>query len=199
MKAVITGDVINSRKANTKLWLEVLQSILKTSGDAPQHWEIYRGDSFQLVENTEDAILKALHIKAGIKQFKDVDVRFGIGLGDIDFKSDQITTSNGTAFQRSGDCFDSLKKQNMLISSGNKNFDQIINTMLNLAMYIANRWTATVSEVIKTAIEHPELKQEELADLLKRSQSNISEALKRGGFDEIMAMNNYYKSEILKL
>jgi hypothetical protein len=198
MKAVITGDVVNSKSTSTKDWLSTLEMVLKSSGKSPQDWEIYRGDSFQLMLNAEDAIAKALHIKAVIKQFEELDVRLGIGIGEIDFLSDKITTSNGTAFVRSGECFEALKKQNMLLFSGEADFDQIINTMLGLALYIANRWTTTVSNVIKTALEHPELKQQELAKRLKKSQSNISEALKRGGYDEIMAMNAYYKSEILK-
>jgi hypothetical protein len=149
--------------------------------------------------NAEEAITAGLHIKAAIKQIDHLDVRLGIGVGGIDFHSEKITTSNGSAFVRSGECFENLKKQNMLISSGYKNFDDSINTMLGLALYIANRWTPTVSKVIKLALENPDLKQQELAEQLEKSQSNISEALKRGGFDEIMAMNNYYKSEISKL
>jgi hypothetical protein len=34
---------------------------------------------------------------------------------------------------------------------------------------------------------------------MKRSQSNISEALKRGGFEEVKKMEAYYRNEINKL
>ncbi len=199
MKAVITGDIINSRSTDAKDWLEILQAVLNAYGTQPISWEIYRGDSFQLMLTAEDAITAGFHIKAAIKQIDQLDVRLSIGLGDIDFESGKITTSNGTAFVRSGEGFEALKKQNMLVCSGDENFDHSINTMLGLALYIANRWTATVSTVIRTVIEHPDKKQKELAKMLDKSQSNISESLKRGGFDEIMAMNNYYKSEILRL
>ncbi len=199
MKAVIVGDIINSRTTSAEVWLDILKAVLDMYGQRPKVWDIYRGDSFQLMLNAEAAIKVSFHIKAGIKQIDQLDVRLGIGLGDIDFQSDKVTTSNGSAFLRSGESFEALKKQNMLISSRHQNFDDAINTMLGLALYIANRWTPTVSKVIKLAIENPDLRQQELAERLEKSQSNISEALKRGGFDEIMAMNDYYKSEILKL
>jgi glutamate/tyrosine decarboxylase-like PLP-dependent enzyme len=134
-----------------------------------------------------------------MKQFENLDVRLGVGVGTINYKSEKVTTSNGLAFIRSGESFEALKKQNIILSSGNEGLDKAINTMLGLALYIADRWTPTVSKIIKMAIEHPDLKQQELADQLDKSQSNISEALKRGGFDEIMMMNTYYKSQISKL
>lgn len=70
--------------------------------------------------------------------------------------------------------------------------------MLDLSLLTADHWSVVVSEVIKTAIENPDKNQRELAELLAKSQSNISEALKRGGFDEIMAMNQFYMKNILK-
>ncbi len=71
--------------------------------------------------------------------------------------------------------------------------------MLSLSLLTTNNWSSTVSEVIKTAIEHPDKSQKEIAKLLKKSQSSISEALKRGGFEEIMKMNEYYQNNILQL
>jgi diadenosine tetraphosphate (Ap4A) HIT family hydrolase len=56
-----------------------------------------------------------------------------------------------------------------------------------------------VSKVIKTVIENPEKNQKHLANLLNRSQSNISEALKRGGYEEIMNMNEFYERNISRL
>lgn len=196
MKAVLTGDVVNSRNLEVEVWLGVLKDTLDRYGQSPLDWEIYRGDSFQLLVNVENALLAALHIKAGMKQFDKLDVRLGLGIGTVDFESGKVTSSNGEAFVRSGESFEALKKQNIILSSGNDNFDSAINTMLNLALYIADRWTPTVSRLIKMVIEHPDLTQQELANRLGKSQSNISEALKRGGFDEIMMMNTYYKSQI---
>ena len=71
--------------------------------------------------------------------------------------------------------------------------------MLSLALLTANAWSSTVAEVITATIEHPEKTQKDLALLLSKSQSSISEALKRGGYDEIMNLNNYYQHLIAKV
>ena len=126
-------------------------------------------------------------------------MRIGIGLGKQNYESNQITESNGPAFVRSGESFDTLKKQNMVLKSDNKKFDDAINVMLGLSLLTANHWSPTVAKIIKLSLENPNLKQKELADKLDKSQSSISEALKRGGFNEMMMMNNYYKNRIAEL
>jgi len=199
MIAVLTGDVVNSKSENAELWLEALKSTLELYGKTPKDWEIYRGDSFQLGVSNEKAILASIHLKSAIKQFEDLDVRIGIGLGKQNYESNQITESNGSAFVRSGKSFDGLKKQNMFLKSDNKKFDDAINVMLSLSLLTADRWSPTVAKIIKLSIENPNLKQKELADKLNKSQSSISEALKRGGFNEMMMMNNYYKNRIAEL
>lgn len=94
MKAVITGDIINSRKVASALWMEDLKGILNAYGNEPKDWEIYRGDSFQLVVDPRDALEIALLIKATIKQHKSLDVRMAIGIGNVDYSADKVTESN---------------------------------------------------------------------------------------------------------
>jgi len=199
MIAVITGDIINSREGNALQWLDSLKEVLRKYGKEPKQWEIYRGDSFQLVISPEDALLAAFHIKACIKQIKNYDVRMGLGLGDETHSADKVTESNGIAYVNSGECFEGLKKQNLAIRSTNAIFDDPINTMLSLALLIANNWSSTVAEAIKTKIEHPDKHQKETAKILDKSQSSISEALKRGGFEEIMKINSFYKTQLSSL
>lgn len=196
MIAVITGDIINSREIDTEHWLAPLKKTLNYYGEEPKSWEVFRGDSFQLSLAPEKALLAAMHIKATIKQLKSQDVRMAIGIGDETYASSKITESNGSAYIMSGDCFEALKKQTLAIRTTDKNFSESINIMLSLALLTANNWSSTVAKVITTTLEHSDKKQEELAQLLNKSQSSISEALKRGGFEEIMTMNNFYKAKI---
>lgn len=199
MVAVITGDIINSREVEVEKWLIPLKEILNYYGEEPKDWEIFRGDSFQLSIAPEKAMLAAIHIKSAIKQTKLQDARMAIGIGEEKYSSSKITESNGSAYIRSGDCFESLKKQTLAIRSNNEKLDQSFNIMLSLSLLTANNWSSTVAEVIKTAIENSEKNQKNLAQLLNKSQSSVSEALKRGGFEEIMNMNNFYKTQISKL
>jgi len=158
MIAVLTGDIINSRQGQTSLWLNQLKSTLNLYGQTPKDWEIFRGDSFQLKTNPENALRIALHIKAVIKQVKPYDVRIAIGLGEQSYDSKTISESNGTAFVNSGEGFESLKKQTLTVVSENKKWDNTINIMINLALLTANSWSNTVAKVISTVIENPEKK-----------------------------------------
>jgi len=192
MTAVITGDIIDSQRGQVDSWMEPLKRVLNAYGDTPKDWEIYRGDSFQLKVDVKTALLAAIHLKAAIKQTKVYDLRMAIGLGEESYSSARVSESNGSAFVHSGECFDSLKKKKLAIKSPRSAVDEPLNIMIQLALLTMDDWSQVVSTVIKTAIENPEKTQSEWAQLLDRSQSNISEALSRGGYEEIMKMNDYY-------
>ena len=108
MTSIITGDIINSKGSSPKAWLPELKTILSHYGSNPVQWEIYRGDSFQLEVTPDKALEACILIKATIKQFKNLDVRLAIGIGNKTFDSEKITESNGTAFVNSGECFEAL-------------------------------------------------------------------------------------------
>ena len=65
MTAVLTGDIINSRKSKTPDWLSSLKETLNKFGQEPKHWEIYRGDSFQLEIDPAKALDAAIFINQG--------------------------------------------------------------------------------------------------------------------------------------
>jgi GTP cyclohydrolase III len=199
MKAVITGDIINSRKVDSSVWLKTLRELLQGYGNEPENWEIYRGDSFQLITDGMEALEIALIIKSAIRKHKPLDVRMAIGIGEIEYHSKKITESNGTAFINSGEQFQELKKHTLAIKSPNKEFNNIFNIIFQLMMLFANNWTPSTSEIIKLALKDESLSQNQLANKLNKSQSTISAALKRGGYDETMNVINLYKSELKKL
>lgn len=199
MKAVITGDIINSRKVASALWMEDLKDVLKDYGEEPKDWEIYRGDSFQLLVYPADALEVTLLIKAAIKQHKALDVRMAIGVGTVDYITDKVTESNGTAFVNSGECFDGLKKQTLALQTPWPAFDDTFRIILQLVVLFADNWTPTSAEIIKKALENPGINQKELALALNRkSQSSISASLNRAGYDELIHVITYYKQEIKK-
>lgn len=196
MTSIITGDIINSRASTPKVWIDVLKSELIKYGKEPKQWEIYRGDSFQLEIPPKEALKTAILLKATIKQFKTIDVRMAIGYGDKTYQSKSITESNGSAFVNSGECFENLKKTTLAIKSNSINFDKQINLMIELALLTMDNWTPTASTIFKAAIEYPEKKQSELAKMLNKEQSNISEGLKRAGYDEIYKLIQFYETQL---
>lgn len=199
MVAVLTGDIKNSTEHKASEWLPLLKQALDRYGKEPSDWEIYRGDSFQLQTEPEKALEAALYIKACLKQVRQMDVRIAIGLGEKTYNAKKVTESNGEAFVYSGKCFENLKKQNLAIKTSHTGFDGHINLLLELASLTMDNWTPAISKTVKSAIENPEMNQRELASLLGKSQGNISEELKKAGFDEVQKMIDFYKTQLVHL
>lgn len=195
--AVVTGDIVNSQKVSGKLWLPVLKAELNNIGTSPKDWQIYRGDSFQFICNTNDALLASWLLKAALKNIAPLDARLAIGIGTIEYRAPKITESNGSAFVYSGHCFDLLKKQRLSIQTPWQEFNQTMQVMLALANTLTDKWTEKSAETIYIKLKNPELNQQEIATLLnKKGQGNISETLKRGGIDELTSLLNYYQNQI---
>ncbi len=198
MISIITGDIINSRKLPSTIWMDGLKRILNAYGLQPKNWEIFRGDAFQLeVSEPEEALRIAIQIKAFLKTVK-LDARMSIGIGDKTYDASKISESNGTAFVRSGESFDQLKKQKntLTINSGNGDFDNEINLMLRLAQTFMNNWLVQSAEFVLTAIENPTLSQEEMGIKLKINQAAVSRRRKRAQFDLMLELENHYREKI---
>ena len=192
MVAIITGDIVSSRTLKPAVWLKHLKEGLQMFGSSPINWELYRGDSFQFKTTTEDALLHAVLLKTWLKQLKEIDVRLSIGIGEQTFEGTKITEGNGTAFELSGEGFDALEKKNLTINTANKSLNDTFRVMTDLALLIMDKWTDKSAEIIFLKLKNPELNQTQIAEKLDKKQSTISEALKRGGFDEIDQFINYY-------
>lgn len=204
MTGIITGDIINSRKiGDQNIWLEPVKAIFNSWGGTPKTWEIYRGDSFQVeIRDAPKLLNEALRIKSCIRSTdKHIDVRMGIGIGEKVFDAARITESNGPAFINSGDAFESIRKykKNLQIITPWKDFNDELKIMMDLALLLMDKWTRTTAQIIRESIDQPELKQSEIAEKLGiKSQPEISQARKRGGYDEIMAMESYFRRSVEK-
>lgn len=199
MEAIITGDIVNSRDVSPEIWVAQLKGALSIYGTEPKDWEIYRGDSFQLNVDAGIALEAAFIIKAAIKMDKKLDARMAIGLGEIDFNADKITQANGAAFINSGEKFEELKKNTLAIKSDFPELDNCLNIALDFAMLIANAWKPITAETIYYALKNQNMNQSQMALKLNKSQSTISDALKRGGYEEIMGLVGLYKNKLHKL
>lgn len=196
MFAILTGDIINSREVKNTAWLPILKEELNKIGSSPIDWEIYRGDSFQIKTTAEKALKTALLLKSSIKMINNLDIRIGIGLGEISFQSDKITESNGEAFINSGSCFENLKKHTLHIKSPSKSFDTVMNLLLEAINLTTDNWSKSQASYVKASLENPNKTQKELAKLLDKRQSYVSIGLKRAGFDEVEKILNFYTNQI---
>jgi hypothetical protein len=201
MTSVITGDIIDSRKQKSKHWVEDLKKILSRFGTSPNDWEVYRGDEFQIeIKNAEDALCAAILTKAYLRSLK-LDARMSIGFGDKTHNSEKISESYGSAFIRSGELFETLKRQKVTLAmrTGDSAMDEKMNLILQLALTFMDNWLVQSAEFVIAAIENPTLSQEELGQRLGINQAAVSRRQKRAHFDLVMNLDRYFRTEIKQL
>lgn len=198
MIVIITGDVINSRKLSSTNWINELKNQFQYFGKSPNDWEIYRGDEFQLeIKKPEEALKAAFQIKAFLKSIQ-LDARMSLGFGDKSYDANKITESNGEAFIRSGELFETLKKQkvNLAINSGNTGFDEEMNLMFRLGLSFMDNWLQQSAEFVLAALENPNASQEEIGVKLGINQAAVSRRQKRANYDLVKDLDAYYRKRI---
>lgn len=200
--AVITGDIIQSRKTNTLLWLSKLKKTLSLEGKSPRTWQVYRGDSFQVeIKDPSEALLAIIRIKATIKTIRNLDVRMAIGIGKKKYVSEKIAESDGEAFVHSGEKFETLRneKQTLAIKTPWPDFDREMNICLRLAAIPMDDWTPNSAELILMMVKNRKLTQQALAKKLGLTQPSVSERQYRSHFSEIMDLELLYREKLNKL
>jgi len=199
MQAVITGDIINSRKSSTEKTLRDLKLVLQVYGSSPRDWEIYRGDSFQLLVATpKESLDAAMNIKAKLKTEQGRDGRMSIGIGEVSYRASAITESNGDAFVRSGNRFDQLRKTktNLAIESPWSDFDEEMNLYFQLALITMDGWSQASAEFMVAQLADEDQSQQALAEKLGIGQSSVSERKKRAHYDELLRLRQRFKKRV---
>ncbi len=209
MIAVITGDIIASRKlVDQNKWLSPLKNILSTWGNSPKDWKLERGDFFQIeINNIDEALKKALQIKALIKNVKPIiankkmstiDVRLAIGIGEKNYSGESISESNGAAFINSGEKYDLLKKENVTlgIKTPWKDFDEEMNLYLKLAGIFMDKWTISSAELMQFILNNPNSTQEEIGKQLNIKQNSVSDRWNRANANEILEIEKIFRKKI---
>lgn len=193
---IVTGDLVNSRTKDSKIWLKVLEdALLKYS----KKFDIFRGDSFQAEFAVENCLEAIFYIKARIKTIAGLDVRMGLGIGAVDYVDEHIKNSTGEALIYSGEVFDSLNKELFAVKSFSSGWNRLTNITLALAIELANKWTVNMAETVAKSIELPNSNQHELANELNRKhQSQVSTELRKAHWYKIKKAIDYCQIELMK-
>ena len=184
-KAIITGDIVQSTQILSRS--ELLSSIQTLVGElqelTPFKFELFRGDSFQLLLDDPIHALKiALLIRAGL-QGKTTeasphkwDARLSIGLGTINYTSDQIITSDGEAYRNSGREFDALGKRRLALRTPWEAVNDEFAVSTAFADDIISGWSITQAQTIYQSLFY-DITQRDMAEKLGRTSQNISKLL----------------------
>jgi hypothetical protein len=198
---VISGDVVGSsllKPAARKKLQQLLDSFFKQSA---QQWpdlqiQQYRGDSIQaiLTGNRLAAlrIVLLLHTYLIKEKYK---IRMAIGVGEITFKSKQVITSDGSAFQASGPYLDALTKSGEVISiAGADDFTsewEVHSASLN---YLIQHWSPQQAEAVYLQLQ--DFTQEAIAKKLKIKQPAVYYRLQGAGWPVVNKILTRFESVI---
>lgn len=197
MTSVITGDIINSRSVNPEIWLPVLKEALDKI--SKNHWNIYRGDSFQIeITNYYESFIAAVYLKACLKTIKGIDVRIAIGIGGKTFDGKNVSESSGEVFIMSGSTLEQLKseKTNLKLTSKNSTIDNELNLFFKFALIAMDNWTVNSAEAVKLFLDNQNKTQEEISKTIGISQDALSKRLKRGHLGEILELDSLFRHKI---
>lgn len=198
---VISGDVVGSsllKPAARKKLQQLLDSFFKQS---VQQWpdlqiQQYRGDSIQAI--LTDNRLAALRIVLLLHSYlikEKYKIRMAIGVGEITFKSKQVITSDGPAFQASGPYLDALTKSGELISiAGTDDFTSEWEVHSSSLNYLIQHWSPQQAEAVYLQLQ--DLTQEAIAKKLKIKQPAVYYRLQGAGWPVVNKILTRFESVI---
>ena len=207
--SVITGDMVGSTQldpADRKLMVKAMNNLgdmLTKAGFVLKSQEVFRGDSFQVVMNESSRILDvALLIRAHMRGIElesqaQLDVRLGIGVGQIEFKAKTQNESDGTAFRLAAQALEHATKNNLAniwILTNNAVLDEHLNTINVAWESIISRWTVAQSKSIQWSLQG--LVHQEIANKLKVTQPTITRSLQSADDKVIHYLKTYCQKMI---
>ncbi len=191
---ILTGDIIHSRSYVSDEWLPRLEEGLRKYAKT---FDIFRGDSFQAEVSVENCIRMIFYLKAAMRQLEGVDVRIGIGVGEIDVMAKSIKKSSGEAFVLSGQALDNLSKESVEFRSRWNELNEPMNLILTLATRLTDQWTTNMAETVHSALDNPQSNQIELTKIIGRKhQSQVSTELGKANYIKINQVIDYCTQEI---
>ncbi len=210
--SVITGDVVGSTLIQND-YHDMLHNIafdVRKHIDPTLRFEIYRGDSFQiLTKNIQKSLIIGVLFRAGFKSFAPTnkfnnswDIRLSIGLGHInenDIEEISIGLMDGEAFQLSGRALDSMKdrKERLKVSVEDKHLDTLFAAVFPLIDNIISDWSHVQSAAVYTHLLNPKLTQAEIGKKIETSQRSVSKVLDASKIELIKPFIEHYK-QLLK-
>lgn len=211
--AVLTGDVVNSSDStgdekdvlisSIKDAFNTVEKNIKSERPFPA-FDIFRGDSFQgVLPHPGDALKAALIIRSSlIKQAEnykeaDWDARIAIGIGAIDYLSDNISESDGPAYRNSGPVLDNLKTDNKLaITTPIEEHNNEFSASCALLDAVISKWTPPQAGITLRLLQNQPKKK--IGKELDISQAAVHYRVKTAGWFAVEKFLERYQQVMLK-
>jgi hypothetical protein len=209
LKAVITGDLINSRKIPAKdfdaVRYQLEQVLTHLTEKYHAEYDVYRGDSFQVIfPNMNYAIKSALLIRLALKSVQTAgqkfDARISIGMGTVDTQRTKLRSSTGEAFNLSGMGLDKLKGQNIGVFTNSTEFQSRIDLLIKFVDAKVEDLTQVQIQALYEYLADEKNNHDEVAKRLNKSRVNTTKLLNMANyqlFDEFINSFETLKSELI--
>lgn len=210
--AVITGDIVGSGEYNWDERMKLIGSVRTAIDDLKKNkilkdddlFEVFQGDSFQLMMNApQDALKVILIIRCALRNCisapkkKEPDARISIGIGQVPRLARTLMESDGEAFRLSGRYLEVLKNETyrLGIRTGQDDVNKLLDLISRAVDFIVSDWTFLKSGLLyHYLLTRPT--QVELAQLLGISQTNVSKQLRAANFDLLQLHLDHYSRTI---
>ncbi|WP_205513433.1 hypothetical protein [Longitalea arenae] len=199
---VISGDIVGSSLLKPAARKKLQQLFDNFLSNAVVQWpdmqaQQYRGDSLQaiLTYNRLAALRIVLMFQSYLMK-QNYKIRMAIGVGTINFKSGQVITSDGPAFQASGPYLDALTRTGELISIAGHDEEftsewQVHSASLN---YIIGHWSPQQAEAIYLQLQ--DHTQATMARILNIKQPSVHQRLQGAGWPVVNKILTRFESVI---
>lgn len=172
IKGVITSDIVGSSQIKPEFRVDLLTCLITMEEElqcvSPFRMELYRGDSFQLlVEDPAMTAKIAILLRAGLIYHtpNKEDAKVSIGIGGIDFISENIVTSDGEAFMYSGRQLDNMGKHRLSIKTPWQDVNEEVDVSTAFVDDIITGWSNKQARMIYLSLRQNSAK--------KRSGRNV--------------------------
>ncbi|MFT6335901.1 MAG: hypothetical protein ACI86M_002871 [Saprospiraceae bacterium] len=208
---VITGDMVNSSGFKSTYRGVIERHLIDFVNECSKHdgsqYSMFRGDSIQgLMNNCKLALRVAVYLKAKTNAIRlengdrtpKVNIRLSIGIGEVDYLSDNVLSSDGPAFQFSGRTLDSMKRsgRELTLTTASNKTNRQWDVMLSLMEEVMNGWSIASAETVSLLLWDDNEKH--LSKILGISQPAVNLRKKHAGWDAIKKTIEYYEKQFAR-
>lgn len=186
IKAILTGDIVNSEKIDIEQrdrLLQTIQDISNLQPWSPMSIDVYRGDSFQIVvEKPSMALLIATMSRARLISHTPEnspqlwDARISVGIGSVSYTNDRVITSDGEAFRLSGRKLDQIGKGRLAVATIWEDVNQELNVGIPFVDNLLSGLTPMQAQLLYMSVAE-QMPQTEIASKLGKLQQSVSKIL----------------------